>query len=271
MDATISAIATALGVGAVGIIRISGPESLAMANRIFSARNPLSRDRARYMQYGFIHDAEGNYVDEVLAVYMPGPHSYTGEDVVEIQCHGGREALQEILRLTFEAGARPAEPGEFTKRAFLNGRLDLTEAEAVMDVITAKSKRALIAANRGHKGALSSKVKAIRKALKDLDMGSAVDKVITVEAIQELVASRYKIRVEDLKAKKRTRSIAYPRQIAMYLTRELTDLSLPRIGECFGGRDHTTVLHACDKISEDKKNDANLERQLAKLVEDLKK
>ena len=110
-----------------------------------------------------------------------------------------------------------------------------------------------------------------RKALKDLDMGSAVDKVITVEAIQELVASRYKIRVEDLKAKKRTRSIAYPRQIAMYLTRELTDLSLPRIGECFGGRDHTTVLHACDKISEDKKNDANLERQLAKLVEDLKK
>ena len=102
-------------------------------------------------------------------------------------------------------------------------------------------------------------------------MGSAVDKVITVEAIQELVASRYKIRVEDLKAKKRTRSIAYPRQIAMYLTRELTDLSLPRIGECFGGRDHTTVLHACDKISEDKKNDANLERQLAKLVEDLKK
>ena len=110
-----------------------------------------------------------------------------------------------------------------------------------------------------------------RKALKDLDMGSTTEKVITVDAIQELVAAQYKIRVEDLKAKKRTRSIAYPRQIAMYLTRELTDLSLPRIGECFGGRDHTTVLHACDKISEDKKNDANLERQLAKLVEDLKK
>lgn len=110
-----------------------------------------------------------------------------------------------------------------------------------------------------------------RKALKDLDLGNAVDKVITVEAIMELVASRYKIRVEDLKAKKRTRSIAYPRQIAMYLTRELTDLSLPRIGECFGGRDHTTVLHACDKIADDKKNDANLERQLAKLTDELKK
>ena len=110
-----------------------------------------------------------------------------------------------------------------------------------------------------------------RKALKDLDLGSSVDKVITVDAIMELVAARYKIRVDDLKAKKRTRSIAYPRQIAMYLTRELTDLSLPRIGECFGGRDHTTVLHACDKIADDKKNDANLERQLAKLTDELKK
>ena len=110
-----------------------------------------------------------------------------------------------------------------------------------------------------------------RKALKDLDLGSSVDKVITVEAIQELVAAKYKIRVDDLKAKKRTRSIAYPRQIAMYLTRELTDLSLPRIGECFGGRDHTTVLHACDKIADDKKSDPNLERQLAKITDELKK
>ena len=110
-----------------------------------------------------------------------------------------------------------------------------------------------------------------RKALKDLDLGNSVDKVITVDAIMELVAARYKIRVDDLKAKKRTRSIAYPRQIAMYLTRELTDLSLPRIGECFGGRDHTTVLHACDKIADDKKSDANLERQLAKLTDELKK
>ncbi|WP_337938092.1 chromosomal replication initiator protein DnaA, partial [Acidaminococcus timonensis] len=114
-------------------------------------------------------------------------------------------------------------------------------------------------------------IELARKALNDLDLGNSVDKVITVEAIMELVAARYKIRVDDLKAKKRTRSIAYPRQIAMYLTRELTDLSLPRIGECFGGRDHTTVLHACDKIADDKKSDANLERQLAKLTDELKK
>ncbi len=168
MEDTISAIATALGVGAVGIIRVSGPESLRLVNRIFRAKEPLSSSRPRYLQYGHIHDGKGVDVDEVLAVYMPGPHSYTGEDVVEIQCHGGREALKEILRLTFSEGARPAEPGEFTKRAFLNGRLDLTEAEAVMDIINAKSRRALVAAGRGHKGALSRSIREIRGRLRDL-------------------------------------------------------------------------------------------------------
>ena len=168
MEDTISAIATALGVGAVGIIRVSGPESLRLVNRIFRAKEPLSSSRPRYLQYGHIHDGKGVDVDEVLAVYMPGPHSYTGEDVVEIQCHGGREALKEILRLTFSEGARPAEPGEFTKRAFLNGRLDLTEAEAFMDIINAKSRRALVAAGRGHKGALSRSIREIRGRLRDL-------------------------------------------------------------------------------------------------------
>ena len=132
MEDTISAIATALGVGAVGIIRVSGTGVSVSSIGFFGQKNPFSSSRPRYLQYGHIHDGKGVDVDEVLAVYMPGPHSYTGEDVVEIQCHGGREALKEILRLTFSEGARPAEPGEFTKRAFLNGRLDLTEAEAVM-------------------------------------------------------------------------------------------------------------------------------------------
>ena len=121
MDDTISAIATALGVGAIGVIRISGPEALQIAGSIFRGRTPLSRERARYMTYGHIVDDQDGIIDEVLAVYMPGPHSYTGEDVVEIQCHGGREALQEILRLTFAHGARMAEPGEFTKRACPDG------------------------------------------------------------------------------------------------------------------------------------------------------
>ena len=168
MDDTISAIATALGVGSIGVIRVSGPDSLAIVRRFFAGREQPGRENARKLLYGHILDGKGQVVDEVLAVYMPGPHSYTGEDVCEIQCHGGREALQEILRLTFQAGARPAEPGEFTKRAFLNGRLDLAEAESVMDIINARSRQALAAANRGHEGGLSRQVKALRKTLRDL-------------------------------------------------------------------------------------------------------
>ncbi|MDD6287710.1 tRNA uridine-5-carboxymethylaminomethyl(34) synthesis GTPase MnmE [Acidaminococcus fermentans] len=168
MDDTISAIATALGVGSIGVIRVSGPDSLAIVRRFFAGREQPGRENARKLLYGHILDGKGQVVDEVLAVYMPGPHSYTGEDVCEIQCHGGREALQEILGLTFQAGARPAEPGEFTKRAFLNGRLDLAEAESVMDIINARSRQALAAANRGHEGGLSRQVKALRKTLRDL-------------------------------------------------------------------------------------------------------
>ena len=168
MDDTISAIATALGVGSIGVIRLSGPDSLAIADRIFIGREKPGKDNARKLLYGHILDRKGQPIDEVLAVYMPGPHSYTGEDVCEIQCHGGRQALQEILSLTYQAGARPAEPGEFTKRAFLNGRLDLAEAESVMDIINAKSRQALVAANRGHEGGLSRKVRELRKKLRDL-------------------------------------------------------------------------------------------------------
>lgn len=168
MEDTISAIASALGVGAIGVIRLSGPDSLSIAQRLFHTSHPLSAKDPRRLTYGHIVDPDDHVVDEVLAVYMPGPHSYTGEDVCEIQCHGGREALAAILALTFKAGARPAEPGEFTKRAFLNGRLDLAEAESVMDIINAKSRSALLAANRGHRGALSRKVKDLRKRLRDL-------------------------------------------------------------------------------------------------------
>ena len=177
MDDTISAIATALGVGSIGVIRLSGPDSLAIADRIFTGRENLGRENARKLLYGHILDRKGQPIDEVLAVYMPGPHSYTGEDVCEIQCHGGRQALQEILSLTYQAGARPAEPGEFTKRAFLNGRLDLAEAESVMDIINAKSRQALVAANRGHEGGLSQKVRELRKELRDLvvQLEAAID------------------------------------------------------------------------------------------------
>ena len=168
MEETISAIATALGEGAVGIVRISGTKALTLSNTIFKGTEPLQAAASRHLTYGHIVDEEGNVVDEVLAVFMPGPHSYTGEDVVEIQCHGGIEALKAILALTYRQGAKPAEPGEFTKRAFLNGRLDLSEAEAVMDIINARSAQALSVAVRTQKGQLSQQVSKIRQGLKDL-------------------------------------------------------------------------------------------------------
>ncbi|MCQ2361557.1 MAG: tRNA uridine-5-carboxymethylaminomethyl(34) synthesis GTPase MnmE [Acidaminococcaceae bacterium] len=170
-DNTIVAIATALGEGAVGIVRLSGDNALPVANKILS--KPLSKDKPKCLQY--CHVLSGNtVVDEVLAVYMPAPHSYTGENVVEIQCHGGVAALQKILTLCLQNGARMAEPGEFTKRAFLNGRIDLTQAEAVMDIIRAKSETALQMALRTQQGELSAKIKKLR--------GNLVDIIVNLEA-----------------------------------------------------------------------------------------
>jgi len=170
MEDTISSIATALGEGAVGIVRISGPNSLVLADKIFftKAGSSLSSYESRRMVYGHVKDDDDNIVDEALGVFMPGPHSYTGEDVVEIQCHGGIQSLKAILRLTFAKGARPAEPGEFTKRAYLNGKMDLAQAEAVMDIINARSEEALKLAIRQQKGQLSEEIRHIRGELKDV-------------------------------------------------------------------------------------------------------
>ncbi|MFR4383022.1 MAG: hypothetical protein ACLT4X_01260 [Phascolarctobacterium sp.] len=117
---TISAVITALGEGAVGIVRISGEQALAVAEQLFCAASgkKLSAYPVNTLVYGHILDTDGTMVDEVLTVYMRAPHSYTAEDVVEIQCHGGLQSLKKILALTYSVGARPAEPGEFTKRAF---------------------------------------------------------------------------------------------------------------------------------------------------------
>lgn len=169
-EETISAVCTALGEGAIGIIRISGENALAAGEEIFKAAS--GRNLADYpvntLVYGHVYDADGSMVDEVMAVYMRGPHSYTAEDVVEIQCHGGVRSLQKILSLSYAAGARPAEPGEFTKRAFLNGRIDLVQAEAVMDIIKSRSDAALKVAVRQQEGQLSSEVRGLRKELLDV-------------------------------------------------------------------------------------------------------
>ena len=174
---TISAVITALGEGAVGIVRISGERALAVGERLFKAASgkALAAYAANTMVYGHVYDEDGSLVDEVLAVYMRGPRSYTAEDVVEIQCHGSLQSLKKILALTYAAGARPAEAGEFTKRAFLNGRIDLTQAEAVMDIIRSRSEASLKLAVRQQQGQLARELRKLRSAL--------VDVVVNLEAV----------------------------------------------------------------------------------------
>ena len=162
MEDTIAAIATAYGEGGIGIIRISGEDSRDILRKIFTGKI-----ESRRLSYGKIMD-ENEHIDEVLAVYMKGPKTYTGEDVVEINCHGSMVALRKTLALVLSKGARMAEPGEFTKRAFLNGRLDLSQAEAVIDLIKAKSDRSFDVAISQLEGSLSKRIEKIRQALLDL-------------------------------------------------------------------------------------------------------
>lgn len=158
---TIAAISTPIGEGGIGIIRLSGERSGEIVSRIFEGdvKNGC-------IVYGHIADPQnGEIVDEVLVSYMPAPHSYTRENVVEINCHGGPAPLQRILGLCLREGARSAIPGEFTLRAFLNGRIDLAQAEAVLDIIQAKTEASLRIAVKGLKGRLSSELGAVRQEL----------------------------------------------------------------------------------------------------------
>ena len=167
-EETIAAIATPPGPGGIGIIRISGPLSLHIFQKIFSPRHKTETQdyESHRMYYGWIMDPDSESpVDEVLAVYMRAPNTYTREDVVEIQCHGSYLVLQEILSLIAASGVRLAQPGEFTKRAFLNGRLDLTQAEAVVDLIEAKTDEARSMAVGQLQGRLYEKVSSIQEKL----------------------------------------------------------------------------------------------------------
>lgn len=168
-NTTIAAIATAIGEGGIGIIRLSGDDALAVSKKIFQTKQlkDLTKAAPRHMYYGHIMDGSVP-VDEGLFVYMKGPHSYTGEDVVEFQLHGSMEALRETLALAIKNGAVLAEAGEFTKRAFLNGRIDLSQAEAVMDIIEAAGAASLHQAESHLSGALSRYVKEGRHLLKDM-------------------------------------------------------------------------------------------------------
>ena len=162
---TIAAISTAMTASGIGIIRISGEKSVSIAEKIFhpgKKGKKLSEQAAYTAHYGMIKDGE-EIIDEVLVLLMKKPHSYTAEDTVEIHCHGGVYVMKRILDLVIRNGARPADPGEFTKRAFLNGRIDLSQAEAVMDVIQAKNEYALKNSVSQLKGSVMKKIRALRE------------------------------------------------------------------------------------------------------------
>jgi tRNA modification GTPase len=164
LEDTIAAISTPIGEGAVAVLRLSGPGALPVLSRVFRGVTSAVKLIPRRIVFGEIHDAAGK-IDEVLVTYFRAPKSYTGEDVVEISCHGGVLVTRRVLDLLLAAGARMANPGEFTQRAFLNGKMDLTQAEAVMDLIRAQTELALRAANEQLAGRLGSELTDIRESL----------------------------------------------------------------------------------------------------------
>lgn len=161
---TIAAIATAVSTSGIGIIRISGEDAIRTASRVYRAKNPqknLMAVKSHTLHYGFIYDGD-ELIDEVMVAVMRSPNTYTKEDTVEIDCHGGILVMNQILNVLLKNGCRLAEPGEFTKRAFLNGRIDLSKAEAVMDIIHSKNEFALKASMKQLRGGVSDKVRSLR-------------------------------------------------------------------------------------------------------------
>ncbi len=162
---TIAAIATAVGDSGIGIVRISGDEAIEIADRVYRSKNDKKRlveVKSHTIHYGFIYDGD-ELVDEVMVAVMRAPNTYTKENIVEIDCHGGILVMDQILEVIIKNGCRIAEPGEFTKRAFLNGRIDLSKAEAVMDIIHSKNEFALRSSVKQLKGAVSDKVHSLRE------------------------------------------------------------------------------------------------------------
>lgn len=189
MEDTIAAVSTAYGEGGIGIIRISGENAKSILQKIFV---PVNKGQIinRKMTYGdIVNPKTKKRIDEVLCVFMQAPKTYTTEDVVEINCHGSVVALKKILSLVLENGARAAEPGEFTKRAFLNGRLDLSQAEAVIDLIRAKTDKTFEVALDQLEGKFSDGIKEIRKKLVDVLVNISVNIDYPDEDIEELTYS----------------------------------------------------------------------------------
>ena len=198
---TISAICTPSGTGGVGIVRLSGEEAIAVAGAMFRPKNGKKVEDigGATVTYGELTDKNGGVIDEALMLVMKTPHSYTKEDVVEFQCHGGPVVLRAVLERTYALGARPAERGEFTKRAFLNGRLDLSEAQAVMEVVGAKTEASLRMAVGHLSGRFSGRIKALRQKALDLiaHLEAAID--FPEEEIDDVVIDDVRLQVTAMR------------------------------------------------------------------------
>ena len=200
IDDTIAGIATAPGEGGIGIIRISGNKSLEVCECIFKSKSnkKINEYNQRTLIYGNIYDNE-NIIDEVLVAYMKGPNSYTAEDVIEINCHGGFISVKKILELILSKDVRLAEAGEFTKRAFLNGRIDLSQAEAIIDVIKAKTDKAYEVAQNHLEGALSKKIKDLRMKVTEVLAHLEVSIDFSEEDVEEITYKTLKEKSLELK------------------------------------------------------------------------
>ncbi|NMM62037.1 tRNA uridine-5-carboxymethylaminomethyl(34) synthesis GTPase MnmE [Clostridium sp. P21] len=202
---TIAAISTVLGEGGISIIRVSGDKALKMVSSLFKGPNDRKLDDIKpyTIRYGFIIEKDtGDTLDEVLVSYMKAPRSFTAEDTIEINCHGGVVATKKVLEEVIKSGARLAEPGEFTKRAFLNGRIDLSQAEAVIDIIRAKTELAMKSAVAQSKGKVSEKINLVRNNL--LEIVAHIEATVDYpeddleEVTADKVSTQLKSVVEDM-------------------------------------------------------------------------
>ncbi|HKL20028.1 MAG TPA: hypothetical protein VJ905_13715, partial [Halalkalibaculum sp.] len=191
--APIAAIATPVGEGGIAVIRVSGENAIAKVNRAFDGKD-LRKQASHTVHFGNIKDKSGKVIDEVLATLFHSPRSYTGEETVEISCHGGVLVTQKVLETILELDIKSAEPGEFTQRAFLNGKMELSQAEAVADLIHAKSKKALDAAHQQLEGRLGEHIKEFRQQI--IDATAMVE--LELDFIEEDVEFANKEELEQL-------------------------------------------------------------------------
>ena len=230
MDDTIVAISTTLGVGAISIIRISGKEAITIANKIFSGKN-LEKVDTHTIHYGNIID-NNEIIDEVLVSVMKAPKTFTREDVVEINCHGGISTTNKVLDIVIKCGARIAEPGEFTKRAFLNGRIDLAQAESVMDLINSKNESKRKVAMKGLKGCISNIIRNLRQQILEL-LASIEVNIDYPEYEDAIVMTNEKISPEVKKIKTKLNKIINESENGKILTNGIKTIIIgkPNVGK----------------------------------------